>query len=516
MSETEGNSWLWRQRSSTRLGFLLNVASRIFGGIAGLVWTRLLLDAMGKPLWGLFSAFQSVAALGGLGDLGLGGAVGIETGRCLGRGANDELRQFLAAARALFLMLAVAMGGAFAIMSAWLPQWLGFVEEPAAGSLTKLFLIGSVAVAVVVLTSYISNVNYGCGNVVWPILPGFVLTQLTLLAHWLLAREHASLWLQFIPYMVSLAIALVFTWTYVRLSHGAIAELKPIRFDWQIVRRLLETSFWVYVTSLGSVIYTTTDRLIVNAGFGPAELPRFQLNNRLCELVYALVIAAGYSAMPKITQWMASPAADTRARAIAEMIRLSQFQTFFGCAAALTYLFINDLFIQVWIGADLIAPIFWQAAFAANLAMTASMDIALQVTLRTSDRGVREAGLLIAITAALNVALSLIAMKMGSIGGIALATTLAQTILGLCVSRKICTRFNLSWWPWAMRTSLLPLIVVAAGAALHAKTPLNSWTHAALAMGGYGATLAVISFGTGVTPAFVREELGRLRAIIRF
>ncbi len=79
-------SWFWRQRTSTRLGFILQLVCRVLTSLLALLWARLLLGAMGKAVYGLFLSYQAVASLGVLGDLGLGGVVSIQTGRLLGQG----------------------------------------------------------------------------------------------------------------------------------------------------------------------------------------------------------------------------------------------------------------------------------------------------------------------------------------------------------------------------------------------------------------------------------------------
>ncbi len=109
--------WLRDIRNSSRLAYLLIMGSRVLSSAMNLLWIRLLLGAMGVPLNGLFLTFQSVAQLGGLGDLGLGGAVGVQAGQYLGQGRQAELRKFLAAARTVFLLLALIIGGGFLLLS---------------------------------------------------------------------------------------------------------------------------------------------------------------------------------------------------------------------------------------------------------------------------------------------------------------------------------------------------------------------------------------------------------------
>src|SRR6202008_436395 len=111
-----------------------------------LFWTPLLLGAMGKPLNGLFLSFQSVAQLGGLGDLGMGGAVAIKAGQCLGENKPEALQNFLASARTVFLLLGLMVSGSVLLLSPGLPHWLHFRAEEGAGPLPWLFAIGSINV----------------------------------------------------------------------------------------------------------------------------------------------------------------------------------------------------------------------------------------------------------------------------------------------------------------------------------------------------------------------------------
>jgi Na+-driven multidrug efflux pump len=62
---------------------------------------------------GLWLSFQAVALLGGLGDLGMGGAVGMRVSRYLGQKDEDALKHFLATARALFIALGLLVSLVF-------------------------------------------------------------------------------------------------------------------------------------------------------------------------------------------------------------------------------------------------------------------------------------------------------------------------------------------------------------------------------------------------------------------
>jgi O-antigen/teichoic acid export membrane protein len=510
--------WLLERRNTSRLAYILHLGARLAASSLGLVWTRLLYSAMGVPVAITYLAFQKVVSLGGLGDLGLGGAVAIRTGQALGQGREEELQRFLASARAIFLLLALVAGGGFLLLSPWLPHLLRFKPVPEAGSLVLLFAEGGFLICGVMFASYINNLNYGCGNVTWPVIPSLLVLQLSMLGHWLLARQHYPLWVQYTPYMGATIVNLILTWFYVRVSHPKLAILGALSFDLRMARGLVESSFWVYLCSLGNSVYRNTDGLVINAGSQSGRLLEYECNYRFCELTVFMALTASLVTLPKITQWMASPDPKDQERVRLEMQRLNQFQTLLGCGAALAYLAGNDWFMKIWwwhkeniVPA---APLLWQVAFALNMTVTICGDAGIQLSLRSGTRGLRAIGSVIGLTALLNLGLSILAMKLGSIAGIAFATVLAQTVLSVSASIYICRQLQLPLRTWIFRSWLLPVAGVGFAAWLRMKLPADSFPHVALLAGCYTAMLAAAAWGLGIRLSFIREELRILKSFI--
>ena len=238
-------AWFQRNRTSVRMAFILRVMAMAMSALLSLLWTRLLLRAMGDSLWGLFSSFQGIAQLGGVGDFGISGAVGIKGGMMLGRGEHEPLRKLLASARSLFLFLAALNLILFTVLSPWLPQWLHFQNVPGAGSLPVLFFWAGVTGAVTILAGYVNNLNYAHGTVTWPIFPGvFIGQMLAPLLHWRLAKMHEPLWVQNLPYVVSIIISSWLAWRMLKWSHAWLGELRPLGFGCALWKILLGTSFW--------------------------------------------------------------------------------------------------------------------------------------------------------------------------------------------------------------------------------------------------------------------------------
>ena len=310
-------AWLLANRTSVRLAFVLRMVSMVVNAVMSLIWTRLLLRAMGDALYGLFVSFQAASRLGGLGDFGMSGGLVLRTGQMLGAKEEEKLRTFLAGARSAFLALALTVALIFLLLSPWLPTWLGFQSVPGAGSLPVLFATGTAGVAIMLLAGYFHGLNYAYGSVAWPILPTLILVQAGMLGHWVLALTGAPLWIQNLAYVSSGVLTAGCIWLLIKVAHPWLGEIFPLSTDRAVWRQLVRASGWVYLCGLGSFVYTTTDRLLINAGFGPAIVPKYLLNNKLPDLAWTLIVTASFVSIPKITQWIASPDPADRVRVIA-------------------------------------------------------------------------------------------------------------------------------------------------------------------------------------------------------
>jgi O-antigen/teichoic acid export membrane protein len=509
-------AWFKRNRTSVRLAFMLRLFSMAAGAVLSLLWYRLLLRAMGDSLYGIFLAFQSVTRLGGLGDLGISGAIGVRAGQMLGRGEDEKLKKLLASARSIFLFLAGIVFVVFVALSPWLPQWLGFHETPGLGSLTVLFIWGGASTAIFILGGYVNSLNYAHSTVTWPILPSvFIGQMLAPLLHWQLALWHTPLWVQNLPYVAATFFLGWLAWRMLKWSHPWLGDLWPVHFDAAMWKILAAASGWAYLSSIGSAIYFNTTRLVINAGFGPEIIPSYQANYKACELAVVLILSASLVSLPKLTQWISSPHAADRKRLLSEANRLNIFQILLGCAAALAYLAINDLFIKFWLGAKYQGPLAWQVAFACNLAVTTGGDAGIQIASRCGDSGLKKVGLAGAGTGLLNLALALVSMKLGSITGIAVATVIAQSVLSISLGWVTCRYLGLSLIHWTIKSWLIPLAAVLAAAGLKMFFPGENFLHIGALLGCYAALLLVIAWLIGLNKATLLAEWATIRAMLK-
>jgi O-antigen/teichoic acid export membrane protein len=304
-------------------------------------------------------------------------------------------------------------------------------------------------------------------------------------------------------------------WIWLRLSHNHLAKMWPMSLAWRELLALAGKSFWVYLYCLSAGIYLAISRLLINAGFGPDQVPVYQYNNRLCELALFVIISASLASMPKITQWLASPDSSFRERALREAQRLNTFQTFIGCSAAVGYLVINELFIRYWLGKNLHAPVWWQAAFAANLAVTAAGYVGFDLAARCCENGIRVGGMGVALSALLNLGLSLLAMKFHKITGIAFAMVISQSLLTLGLGYYSCRQTGISWWQLTFKNWLLALAVVALGTVVRFYIPLTSLSTAGINAAILLIVMLLLAGALGIKPGELRAEVQIVRDIFQ-
>ena len=509
-------SWLRRNRTSARMAFVLRMVAMALGSIFGLLWTRLLLHAMGDDLMGLFQSFQALTRLGGLGDFGITGALALTVGTMLGAKDDAGLRKLLASARSLFLVLAVGLCVLFIGLSPWMPKWLGFDVVPEAGSMFGLFIYGGLSLGLFIIGGYFASLNYAYGTVTWPIVPSILFVQvLAPFFHWRLAVLHMPLWVQLLPYFGAGVLMAVVSWWMLKCSHPWLGELWPLKQNRKDWKALAGKSGWMYLVSIGTVIYFATDRLVIEKWIGPRIVPTYGANYKVCELAVTLIVTAAFVSFPKITQWISSPDKADRERLLVELNRLSVFEIVLGCGAVLGYLAFNNLFIPLWLGDhDHGAPLSWQVAFACNLAVTVGGNAGIQLSSRSGDHGVKLAGLVAGGTGLLNLALSIVSVKLGSIAGVAVATVIAQSISSICLGTVTCRYLGISSLRWMARCWLLPVAFTLVAAGLKMLFPDDSLLHLSVLSTCYLVLFVVICRLTGLTREMVRAEFRQARALI--
>jgi O-antigen/teichoic acid export membrane protein len=505
-------TWFWRQREATRLAFFLKSGSVLLSAVLSLFWAKKFVHALGEGGYGLYLTFVAIAQLGGLGDFGVSGAVGVRMLQFIASDDAGGARSFLATARGLSYSLAAIVFCMFVLLSPWLPMWLQLAPTHNSGSLQMLFMFGGLGAALLILNGLFQSLNYISGNVAWPIVPGFLLTQLAFGGQWALISVGAPLWQQYAVHVACVAFSIAMVIWFLRISHPWLGQVLPVNYSSRIVRELLTGSFWSYLLSIGTFIYFLSDQIVVNAGFGSAAVPSYRFSYKLCELAIMLLASATFVTVPAIFKRVLSGDPQQRDLGLSSLDRLQRIQCFAAVAAALMYLGVNDAFLAVWLGSGFNQSLTIQTAFALNLAITVSGDAIIQSRVRADSRGLRIVGQTVGTCGVLNLVLSLIAMKFSSLAGIAFATVFAQLVQMTVLTRSISAALRLPFPRWLLRVIFVPAgsVLLASAVRGHAQpyTLVGALTYVLTC----AAILWAVALALNLNASLMWHECRRLRA----
>lgn len=503
--------FLHQHRASPRLAFLLRCGVTIAGALLSLIWARLLVRTLGDEVYGVFLAFLAIVQLGGLSEFGLSGGIGISVLNFLSKGDEAGCRNFLATARGVVLGMAcltMVLGGT---LSPWAPGIFGFHDTAGAGSMQALFFLGAAGVALGIVSGYWQNLNYVAGNVVWPIVPVFLLTQFASVGQLVLAWGGAPLWAQYAVSVLTSAVSIVVLWFVIGQSHPVLSKIRPVQWDTRVAMGLSTTSLWVFLSTVGNLIYVTTDRIVINGGLGPALLPSYRFNYRLCELFTMLLASASFVALPALASRILSADSAVLAQGVSGLERLRKLQTLVCCAVALLYLGANDLFISLWIGPQYQASFLLQCCFALNFVVTVSGDAYIQLPGRLDQAGARVGGSVMALCGMINLILSLLAVKFQSLLGVAIATVVAQSVFSWIMAFHAARRLQRAPWRWLFESWAMPILIILAGGGFcQVLRPLRPGTGLLFAAGSM-LLLVVLAVAVRLTTSMLRDELNKYK-----
>jgi Na+-driven multidrug efflux pump len=130
-----------------------------------------------------------------------------------------------------------------------------------------------------------------------------------------------------------------------------------------------------------------------------------------------------------------------------------------------------------------------------------------------NQTAIRIGGIILGGAGLLNLGLSFVSMKLGSILGIAVATVIAQSVASLVMSYHTCRLLRVNWKPWAAQTWLLPLAVIAVAAVLRLVFPPTDLLNFAIYVCASLFLLTVLAKALGIDRKMIMDEWGRIRTI---
>ncbi len=326
--------------------------------------TPLFLAALGAAQYGQWMLLITFTGFGGLAGFGMGPAATKEVSAARGRG---DLADAADGARAC---LAVALLGALALSAVLVAIGLG----PGAGWLARMGTPERVAAIVLFAAALIALEQLD--SVFAGVLRGFERFDLS-------ARIEVSAKLVLVLATAAVAwftrdlLAVFATATLVTVVRALVkraaarrligAALVP-RWSRPHVRQAFGFGGWVWVQSIGSMLFAVADRLLIGALLGAEPLARYAIALQLAQQVQTIPAAGAQVLLPTVAQ-RAAAGQDYRRLAIRATLALSAV----ALAGALALVIVGRPLLALWVGERMAAGVWptlpWLAAAYALLAL---------------------------------------------------------------------------------------------------------------------------------------------------
>jgi O-antigen/teichoic acid export membrane protein len=424
-----------RRRRGIVQGFITGLGSRGVGFLVSFLSVPLTIGYLGRERYGVWILLSSLLAWVRLADLGIGNGLRTAIASALGSGRPDLVRSLLSTAFALLSTIAAVLGLMAAVAWPWI-NWVplfGITTEDARTEVGPA-IATSFAFFLVAFPLSITAVTYdalqeGKLQNYW----GIVGNIASLAALIVVTRTHGGL--------VRLVIAISGTGLIVNVLSGVwlFTHYKPVfaprpqAVQISFVRRLLDAGGTFFLIQMVALVIFQTDNFIIAKFAGSASVPSYSLTYTLFS----------YSYLPQTILfnylWVAY--ADAIARCDIGWVsrtlkRNLSFSLGFTLAAVVPLIFITRPFIRLWAGEAVVPPfelVSWMAAWSMISAFCTPIACLLAAANHMKAQLAYSA-----ISAAVNIALSIALIKSWGVTGV-IAGTVISYIIFICFPAAIDT-----------------------------------------------------------------------------
>jgi O-antigen/teichoic acid export membrane protein len=483
-------------RGETR-AVVANYAHLASSALVFILLTPIILGAVGATAYGYWAILNSLGGYLLLADLGLSAAVARYAAMHRSRATSDSLNLLLSTIAAPMAAIVGCVIAATFLAAPVVTAWF-HVPADLESSVQLAFVLTGINAAALLLTLFVSNINYGCGrldvskgsSIAGQVVMGAATVVLVRAGYGVEGLAAATL----AGTVVSLGLNLA----YLRHARPDIA-VNPFRFDASVLADVGGYSFRTFILGATARLVYYTDAVVIGAFLGAPLVASYELTYKLCFFATYLSSSISTAAFPRFSSWSSDDGCSSRRRdAYLQVVRLSMLVAVpVGiCLAAFA-----RPFLTIWAGPSLFAG-------AAVLAVLMAMHVIHAVGtpavmfLQSAGRN-RELTYAEVANAALNLGLSILLVRRFGIAGVAAATLIAQLCTSLWITQLLPARMlGLSLADYVATSILLPIAIgipAALGALLMnaAGQPFTGLPY--LVAGGivvfalYGATYAAVT-----------------------
>jgi O-antigen/teichoic acid export membrane protein len=409
------------------------LASRVVGIFISLLSVPLTIGYLGPERYGVWILLSSLLAWVRLADLGIGSGLTSAIASALGSERPDLVRAHVSTAIALLSAISIVLGLFVVLVWPWI-DWSAILGINAEDARLEAPSAVAASIAIFLLAFPLSVVGTSYNAV----------QEGKLANYWGMAGNIASLFALIIVThtrggLVWLVIAvsgaglvmniLSGVWFFTRCKPGMAPQIRAIRRD--SMRGLMQIGVPFFLIQIMALVVFQTDNLIIGHFLGAAQVPSYSLTYNLFGYT-SLVQSISFNYF-----WVAYTDAIVRhdINWVRRTFRINIASSLgFTFAAVVPLIFIARPFIKLWTGGVVVPPldlVLWMSAWSMINALCSPIACLLAAAAHMKAQVIYSA-----ISAAINVALSIYLVSIWGITGV-IAGTVISYMLFICVPVSI-------------------------------------------------------------------------------
>jgi O-antigen/teichoic acid export membrane protein len=448
--------------------------------ITSLVVTRLLLQQLGRTVYGMWTASAALIACAGFAELGLFAVLPWMIAEFDGKQDTTKIRALLAQGLILGLAVSALFLAAATALYLALPHVLHLGEADVkvlAGPLTTMVVLSALLFPLKVFNAVLTGLQdvsfVGTLGVLQVTLGMLITFGLTWLGHGLYGLALGSV-------LPSLVGSLLAFWRTVARRPDLLRDWRRPR--WVECAPLVSGGLSGWMGTVGWQLAASMDGVILGHIGSVAMVPVFAITARLGLTLMQIAWTLPDSALVGLAQLKGEGAAERIREVVSALIRLHLLTA---GGIVLILLSVNSMFVRIWVGPALFGGTALNIALALNVVVTSLVH---SLIVPVAVLGIRvPAGLATLLNGLVHVALAVPLGRLLGLPGIALATFISALVTTFPVGMRLIQKAaGVSWrrllgeavLPWLVRCAPLAVLALWLGAA---GASLNIVVHGALA-----------------------------------
>lgn len=338
-----------QEKSQLKLGIILNYANMMLGNLIPIFYTPIMLSLLGQEEYGLYKLSSSVTSYLSLISFGIGAAVTrylIKAEQDHGKEAEEQM---LGLFMIIFHGIAALAMIAGTVLTLNLDIWYGAsLSEAALGRMQILVFLMVCNMAIgfslspyqSVVTSHEKFLFYQCCNILITCVGPIMNLVMLMLGFASVGMAVSSL-------SISLICRIIYT-VYIR----RVLNIRPRyrNLPTNILREILEFSFWVFVGNVVGQLYNATDTVMIGAvpALGTAAIAVYSVGNTFNSIVFSMTTGISSVLTPTANKMVFSGA--TNAELTDLSIRIGRLQAYIFALIVTGFIAFGRPFIHFYAG----------------------------------------------------------------------------------------------------------------------------------------------------------------------